>query len=576
MRMTENALSRENRLAIIILAVAQSLLLLALHKAITHGAWPATDDRWLFALYTVAIGLPLFLYIAAAEWRDRANALAALALGPLLFWLGWHTGWVGGATIPGLACGTAIAIFICAFNFRAWRESGRLDYHGLLDHSWRNALTLGFLGLFLGVFALLLTLWGLLFEVIGIDFFAELFRQPEFVYPVYGLVGGWGIGLIRAHIGFIATVRHLCETLIRALLPLVALIVAAFLVTLPFTGLDKLWDTGHAAALLLWLTAVYLFFFNAVVSDEGKEPQAAWLRRILLLALVLLPVLTVLAAWSLWLRIDQYGFTVSRLWGVFVTVFLVAFSLGYAVIVARHRGLRIEALRWWNTTLGLALALALVLVHSPVVDFHRMAANDQVARLLQERTAPEDFDARYVRFELGAYGERRLEELQASGFVAERPGLQETIRDAMTATNRWSRATVADAEELRAQLQPLPGTELDDAFLEALERSSRGAHPCAPPYHMSNPSSAPCTVGDLEHQGRHYRVVMPATEYPRGSAWAQRDGAWERIGEIRRFGCTGGSADKRPLEVVDDEFFVFGDGECLYQILPAGPPVMCG
>src|SRR5690606_6161598 len=197
-----------------------------------------------YALYTAVIGLPLFLYLATVDWRDRANGFAALALGALLFWIGWHAGWLtlpyvsdqvrgGRHVLPTLACGVSVALFIGAFNFRTQRETTRFDYAKLLDHSWRNALTLGFLGLFLLAFALLLMLWGGLFAVIEIDFFEELFDEPEFLYPVFGLVGGWGLGLIRARTGLIATVRNLCEVLIRALLPLVAFILVIFLGTLP-------------------------------------------------------------------------------------------------------------------------------------------------------------------------------------------------------------------------------------------------------------------------------------------------------------------------------------------------------
>src|SRR5690606_25552719 len=72
-----DTISREDRLAVVILAVTQSLLLLILHKTITHDAWPSGDWRWLFGFYSLVIGTPLFLYLVSLEWRDRANAWAA-------------------------------------------------------------------------------------------------------------------------------------------------------------------------------------------------------------------------------------------------------------------------------------------------------------------------------------------------------------------------------------------------------------------------------------------------------------------------------------------------------------------
>lgn len=581
--MTDTTLSRENRLAIVILAVAQSALLLFLHKSVTNEFWPASDTQWLIALYTLAIGLPLFLFIGTVDWRDRTNLIAAAVLGGALFWLGWHAGWVHPEWPMhfGLACSVPIAIFIAAFLFRTWRETGHLAYRGLLGHSWGNALTLGFLVLFLGAFWLLLTLWGLLFSIIGIEFFDELFREPEFAYPVYGLVGGWGIGLIRARIGFIATVRHLCEALTRALLPLAAFIVLAFTATLPFTGITVLLESDRAGALeLMWLAAIYLFFFNAAIAEEGERNIWIWLHRLGLLALVLLPVIIALAMWAMWLRIDQYGLSLSRLWGLFVIAYLAAFSLSYVGVLARFRGMKIESMRTCNTVLGVALAVSLVLVQLPVMDFKRLAANNQAERLLQGRTDPDNFDARYIRFSLGTYGQRQLEMLLDTEFVAERAAVQTRIQDALAAENYWSQRPVDDSREgLIEQLTPLPGTELDEAFLDAVrERSSDGGHPCGIFYHPGGTVDTSCMVGDLHHNEQHYRILLPAARelsHFGGRAWRRQGEAWTSIGDVRVYACGNESVDAAPLVVTDEEFFVFSDGQCRMQILPDGPPSVC-
>ncbi len=574
----ELSLSRENRLALLVLAVVQSLLLLLLHKAINHQAWPATDPRWLFALYTVVIGLPLFLYLAAVDWRDRANAVAAPALGLLLFWIGWHAGWLvlpyfGGETrggqsiVPALACGVTIALFIGAFYFRTQRETARFDYAQLLDHSWRNALTLGFLGLFLLVFGLLLMLWAALFEVIEIDFFKALFDEPEFIYPVFGLVGGWGLGLIRARTGLIATVRNLCEVLIRALLPLVAFILVIFLATLPFTGLENLWDAGFASALLLGLAAMLLFFFNAVVAENDELGMNAWLRRLVLLAIVLVPVNSVIAGWALWLRVDQYGWTLDRLWALFVETFLAAFSIGYAVLIVKHRGLNITATRRWNIILGVSLAGALMLIHTPLLDFHRIATNSQVGRLLAGKTSVDDFDALYLRFDLGQYGVDALKNLRTTERARRDVALAKRIDAALAADNRWSAepADRVDLEKLRARFTALPGTELDDGFLLMLGSKETSVKACFM-------GEADCVIGEVERNGTRYRVQLLDRRYGITTiAWVLEGERWVQFGNVRRFGCedTEHAVDRnQPLAALDSEFFVFRNGECLYQLLP--------
>lgn len=94
-------------------------------------------------------------------------------------------------------------------------------------------------------------LWGALFDAVGVVFFKELFREPAFVYPVTWLVLGMGLALIRGRIRLVATVQFMCEALIKALLPLAAFIAVLFLSMLPFIGLQPIWDTGKAAAMMM-------------------------------------------------------------------------------------------------------------------------------------------------------------------------------------------------------------------------------------------------------------------------------------------------------------------------------------
>lgn len=267
----ETHLDPASRYGLIALAIVQGYALYFLHLALDQTVWPATDVSWLKALYTAAIGLPVFFYLGMERLKDRRNLYAGAVLGVLLLFLGWYLGWVeeGASTLKrnrhpfttAFVVSVGVALFISSMLFRTWTTSATLRFHydRMLSLSWQNALTIGQLGLFVGVFWLLLFLWGGLFAAIGIDFFKELFNSLAFVYPVTWLVIGLGLVLIRDRIRLIATVQFMCEALIKALLPLAAAITLLFLATLPITGVQPVWDTGRAAALMMALT-VYCCF----------------------------------------------------------------------------------------------------------------------------------------------------------------------------------------------------------------------------------------------------------------------------------------------------------------------------
>jgi hypothetical protein len=575
-----NNLSRENRVAFMVLAVAQSLLLLLLHKAIDHQFWPSEQPAWLFALYTLVIGFPLFLYLGAVQWRDKANAWAALLLAPVLFWAGWHHGWLSAPTVTDtdyrymgglgmLGCGLLVALFILGFFFRTWREQGRLEYVGLLENSWRNALTLMFLGLFLLVFWLLLWLWAMLFAVLNIEFFKTLFSEPVFIYPVTGLVVGWGLGLIRARESLVATVRRLCEALTRALLPLLSLILILFLAVLPFKGITLLWETGRAAWLMLWLAGILLYFTNAAMADEERPFAASiWLRRLLTLTLVLLPVTVVLALWALGVRIDQYGLSLARLWGLLVAVFAGLFSVGYAVLIIWRRGLCADAMQRWNIGLGGALAVTLVLINTPLLDFHKLAAKSQVARLERGTTAPEDFDVRYLRFNLGAYGVNALRALQAADWVTENAELLASIESALSSTNRFRRIELpipSDAEQRRQRVMVLPGTEVTDNFLLALDTGHTLVSSCL--MGVLN-----CVVGDFDYSGERHRALSSVKHHWNdGPLWRWHADGWTPFGSLRRVSCSEGAEleSERPFEALPGAYALVAKDGCVFQVQPS-------
>src|SRR5690606_11756008 len=62
-----------------------------------------------------------------------------------------------------------------------------------------------------------------------------------------------------------------------------------------------------------------------------QPPYPRWLRRALSSGLLVLLPMVAVALYALGLRIAQYGWTVDRLWGLFVALVVAVFALGYAL-----------------------------------------------------------------------------------------------------------------------------------------------------------------------------------------------------------------------------------------------------
>ncbi len=288
-----------------------------------------------------------------------------------------------------------------------------MSYEVLFTYSWRNFLVLALAALFILAFWLILMLWAGLFRVIEIDFFSELFRKDWFLFPVLGFAHGLGVMIFRELTRIIDNITRLLQGLIKLLLPLVVLVAVIFLLALPFTGLEVLWSTGRGTALLLWLSALLLFFSNAVYQDgRGANPYPPIVHRLIYFGLCALPVLSALSLYGLMLRLNQYGWTVGRSWGFLVWLVLALFSAGYVWGIVTRRAAWPEALAKVNTIMGLVVLALMLLANSPLMDFRKISLNSQLARVDSGEIQVEGFDFFYAHQHLARPGYLALERMK--------------------------------------------------------------------------------------------------------------------------------------------------------------------
>ena len=414
----------------ILISLLQGLGLLYLHQAIELHYWPHGQPEWLFAFYSVMFIWPIMLLLGLDQNNGRAMVKVTLPFALVSGLLGYYVGHQVtpiehirfNALLFSFVLTMVIATFKALMYSQQWARGERVTYSALFLWSWRNFLTLSLAMLFAGSFWLLLMLWAALFKAINIDFFSDLFEQRWFYYPAIALANGFGIIIFRKLTHIIDTITRLQQALIKFLLVLLSLVSLLFLGALPFTGLEPLWESG-GSSLILWMQALILFFVNAVYQDEPDNwPYSVWLHRFIYICIAILPVYSVISFYGLSLRIDQYGWSLSRFWAYLIWFLLALFAIGYLWGIAKYRDRWAHQLSRTNVAIGLVVLVVMLSVNSPLLDFRKMAVADQLQRLADNKVTVEDFDLSYFRNHLARPGYEGLQTLKAQ-YGEAHPGL---------------------------------------------------------------------------------------------------------------------------------------------------------
>lgn len=365
--------------------------------------------------------------------------------------------------------GLVMLSYILIPFIQSWptREAGRFRYTDLYRHAWDNILILWVSGLVTGIFWLLIALWAGLFEMLGTSLFSDLFYSMPFALIASALVfaAGLNIGIQKANI--ITTLREILLSICRLLLPMAVLIALLFAASLPLTGLQPIWNTGYSTPILLTLTLTLLFLVNGVFQDgQGPAPYPRWLQAIINASLLLMPVFALLSAYSLYLRIDQYGLTPERVWSLVIIGVVLAYGLSYSLTVLQGRQPWLGGIRRINQWLALMVACLILLLHLPLLNPLWLSAHNQYQRLVSGEVPVGQFDFGLLKFKLGQPGLAYLEQLRGqlsndSTFTGEqRQTIQANLTQLDKASHYWDWREAKDALPEKPRLEWLHGQPL--------------------------------------------------------------------------------------------------------------------
>lgn len=381
------------------------------------------NDGWLFYGMPATIAITSALLLTVVSFKQRAlwywMALIFVVVLAMSVWLKWQVedsdkwrqhevfmfyGWR-------LLLMAMLALPWIQYSLHVSREQAR--YPHFYRQLWLNALTLLIVFVANGLFWLVLLLWSEMFKLVGIPFFSTLFFDTDwFGYVAFGLITALAVVLARTQSRLVTAVQKLLTFIATGLLPLVALLALMFILTLPFTGLEAISQRVSAAGLMSTLTLLLLLLM-AIVREPQKEalPYPGALRYLIKCSLIVAPIYMLITGWSLWVRIQQYGWTPERLYGVLVVVVLLVWSFGYlASILRRGRNpLELQGPAILGVSL-LALGL-LVLLSSPVIDAWRISVNSHMGLYHSGKIKPDQVSL-YMLDHSGKPGRAALEALQ--------------------------------------------------------------------------------------------------------------------------------------------------------------------
>jgi hypothetical protein len=446
------------------------------HWIIGTGYQPQISAVRLALLSFVSVSAILFGFVAVRGDLRRAIAFA-LGCGAvaalILYFNGATSGW--SSTEGWRVFSLALAIGIAAPLFQAGRESGfrRISYAAAHDHAWTNAVLWCLSWAFVGVTMLLSFLLAALFQLIGIDVLKDLLDKEWFWRALMGLAFGLGLALLREHSRIVSLLQNVAMLVLGVLAPVLAIGLGLFLLALPFTGLQPLWDaTKSTTPILLGCTLGALLLVNAVIGNGADDaPRNRVLRwAALVLAVVIFP-LAGISAIATGLRIGQYGFTPERLWALTFVILASVVAVAYLVSVIRGRGAWAEKVRPANLNLAILTCGIALLLATPILSFNAISTRDQLARLESGKVSPEKFDWRALAFDFGEPGRAALERLKKSANAT----IRAKATAAASAKHRFDAPDgdqAAREEALSKMLRILPaGTPLPAELREAIAGS---------------------------------------------------------------------------------------------------------
>ena len=344
---------------------------------------------------------------------------------------------------------------------------GWRDYEALFDNSWSIFVRSITAWSFTGLVWLVIFLSDQLLELVGFEYIGAAVEKLWFSMPLTGVLLGLALAVLNELTTVVSMLRRLVLQLLRLLLPMVAIVVGLFILLVPFQGFEKVFGSLSAAGTMLVMVAGAVTLITSAI--DARDSDAAKSRLMVLSAKVLallLPIISVIAVYAIWLRVGQYGWTPPRVSGAVISVVVFVYSLAYAISVARGAGWQ-GHIRQANTWMAVAVMGLSALWFTPLLNAERISASGHLDRFLSGRISVDDLDVWELGDYWGSAGKAALVEIREVTDHSEQTKLQEKLAHFDGGESRWhfgnakdTSSALADRATLRKLMPVLPDDQV--------------------------------------------------------------------------------------------------------------------
>lgn len=409
------------------------------------------------------------------------------------------------------------------------------SYTRCFEQSWKLMCQLILSALFMAAAWLVLYFGARLLEVVSIGWFLNVVTESPGHILIFPLAFAIAMHITDQRPSLVVGARTLLLVLFSWLLPVATLLIGGFLLGLPVVGMDALWSTHEAAHMLLIAAAVLIILINAAFQDGSTSAKTAKLiRASARVASVELLFLTALAAYALYMRVHQHGWSARRMIVAYGLAVAVCYAVGYAH-AALQRGRWLPSLPRVNIFTACLVLSLLVLALSPILDPARLAARLQLARFDAGEVNAEKIDVAYLRYDAARYGTDALAAMNTQKNRAKDKDFHEKVEAALAEN---------DGERGRLHFMPEPTPDLTET-LKVWPKSAKlpASYLRIPPKHWDNSDNPLCLSHadercdvfflDVTGDGKDEMIVLSLGTDGRSAVLQETpDGKWKSIGEF--------------------------------------------